>query len=107
MRINYEKRDAVRIKVEMRGDIGEYAKNFLTIYNNVKNDKDLLKMYNDYGNGVYVVCETTVKDAAVEFLKQFGEIVRVENVEVVQAFCLDYDYLDDKDTEFLALEEEY
>jgi hypothetical protein len=103
--MKYEKREALRIKVELLGDIDEYAKSFLAIYNNVKNDHDLLKMYNDYGNNVYVVCEKNVENAAIEFLEQFGNIVSTENVEVVQPIGYDYEYRDDIDTEFLEVEE--
>ena len=105
IKFEYEKRKAIRIKVELSGNIDEYAKSFLSIYNNVKNDKDLLKIYNNYDNGVYVVCEKDVQDAAVRFLEQFGEIMKIEEVEVVQPLCLDYKYNDKLDTEFLAVEE--
>ena len=105
IKFEYEKRMATRIKVKLSDDIAEYAKSFLAIYNNVKNNRDLLKMYNDYGNYVYVVCETDVKDLAIKFLEQFGTIAFVENVEVIQPTCYDYEYNDDYDTEFLMVEE--
>lgn len=104
-KIPYEKREAVRIKVEINGDVGEYAKSFLAIYNNVKTSQELLKMYNDYGNYVYVICEKDAKEAAAKFLRQFGEIVCAEIVEVVQPIGYDCEYRDDMDTEFLAVEE--
>ena len=100
-----EKREALRIKVELSGNIDEYARSFLAIYNNVKSDPYLLKMYNDYSNNVYVVCEKNVEKAAVEFLEQFGEIKSVVTVEVIQPIVYDWNYRDDIDTEFLAVEE--
>jgi hypothetical protein len=100
-----EKREALRLKVELFGDIHEYAISLLAIYNNVKNDKDLLKLYNDYDNNVYLVCEKEVRDAAIEFLEQFGQIIAIETVEVVQPMGLDYEYSNDIDTEFLPVEE--
>ena len=100
----YEQRYATRIKVELSGDIDEYARSFLAIYNNVKNDSDLLKVYNNYGNGVYVVCETEVKDAVIQFLEQFGQVVSVEAIEIIQPQCYDYEYRDDMDTEFLDVD---
>lgn len=104
MKIEHEIIKATRIKVAMEGDITEYAKNFLAIYNNVKSDRDLLKVYNDYDNGVYLVCEKSVTDAAVKFLEQFGTIERIEDVEVVKSWC-DYDFKEDIDVEFLEIEE--
>lgn len=100
-----EKIKAIRIKVEIDGDVQRYAKSFLAIYNNVKNDHDLLKCYNDYGNGVYVVCTKEVKGAAIEFLEQFGKIVRVEDVECVRPLLTWYELREDMDTEFLEIEE--
>jgi hypothetical protein len=105
MRIQCEKRDALRLKVELSRNIDEYARSFLAIYNNVKNDRDLLKMYNDYANNVYVVCEKNVRNAAIEFLEQFGSVVSTEIVEVVQPIGCDYEYREDIDTEFLEVDE--
>ena len=98
-------REALRFKLEMSSNINEYAVSFLAIYNNVKSSRELLKMYNDYGDCVYVVCEKESKDAAESFLSQFGKIVSIETVEVVQPMGYDYEYRDDFDTEFLAVEE--
>lgn len=105
MKLPYEKRRALRFKVEIAGNIDDYARSFLAIYNNVKNDKDLLKMYNDYGDNVYVICECHVREAATEFLDQFGNILSVEEIEVVQPIGYDYEYDDNVDTEFLEVEE--
>ena len=45
MKFSYEKSMATRIKLSMNyGDVQQYALNFLSIYNNVKNDPDLLKI---------------------------------------------------------------
>ena len=103
--IELETVEAVRIKVNIDGDINEYAKSFLAIYNNYKTDKDLLKVYNGYENDVYLVCTKDVEDAAKGFLAQFGEVVSCVNVEAVRPVIWDYDYKDDIDTEFLEPEE--
>jgi hypothetical protein len=103
--MKYNRKIVCRIRVDLGQDIENYAKSFLAIYNNVKNDKDLLKMYNDYGNNVYVVCEEHVRDAAVQFLEQFGEVKSVDKVEAIQPICLDFDYGNDYDVEFLSVEE--
>lgn len=105
MNAKLTKRLAIRLKVAIEGDIETYAKAFLAIYNNYKNDKDLLKVYNDYDNGVYLVCESHVQDEAIRFLGQFGTITRIDTVEVVQPELVEYTYRDDIDTEFLLTEE--
>ncbi len=105
MKFEYEREKAIRIKVLLGGNIEKYATAFLAIYNNVKNDNQLLKVYNDYDDGVYVVCETKVRDAAVKFLEQFGEIVRIETVEIVRVGAYGYEHPDDFDLEFLEIEE--
>lgn len=101
----YEKRLAARIKVDVSGDIDQYAKSFLAIYNNVKNHPELFNMYNDYGSGVFVICEQAAKDDAVEFLSQFGEVVRVETVEAIFPLFYEYEYRDDMDAEFVNFKE--
>jgi hypothetical protein len=105
MKIEHEIVIATRIKVAIEGDVTEYAKSFLAIYNNVKSDRDLLKMYNDYDNGIYLICEKSVSEAAIKFLEQFGTIERVEDVEVVKAWCPDYNFKENIDVEFLEIEE--
>ena len=105
IKLECEKREAIRFKVELQGDVHEYARSFLAIYNNVKNDRDLLKMYNDYDNNIYVICENGVREAVAEFLDQFGQIISIETVEIVQPNGIDYDYREDMDTEFLEVEE--
>jgi hypothetical protein len=101
----YEKRPATRIKVKLSNDTDQYAISFLAIYNNVKSHSELLKLYNDYAENVFVVCESEVCDDTVEFLQQFGEIICVESVEVVEPLFTNYDYNKDIDTEFLNFEE--
>lgn len=103
--IELETIEAVRIKVRIAGDINEYAKNFLAIYNNYKVDKDLLKVYNGYDDDVYLVCTKDVEQAAKDFLAQFGEVVSTTPVEAVRPVIYDYDYKDDVDVEFLEPEE--
>jgi hypothetical protein len=97
----YEEEVAVRIKVVLPDDLNKYAAAFLAIYNNVKSDPDLYKVYNDYGNGVYLVCKTDVQDAAVQFLEQFGEVKNVETVKLIKTYVECYDLPDDMDIEFL------
>ena len=101
----YDKRMATRIKVNITGDINDYASSFLAIYNNVKSAHELLKMYNDYDNGVYVVCENDIVNETKVFLSQFGEIAQCETVYIITPIADKIDYPNDYDIEFLDVEE--
>lgn len=101
----YTEEPAVRIKVALSDDINKYTAAFLAIYNNCKNDADLYKVYNDYGTGVYLVCKPEVKDAAIKFLEQFGEVTNVTDIKVVQPYIDCYEYPDDTDVEFIEFNE--
>lgn len=103
MTIEFEKTTAVRIKVNVEGTIEQYATAFLAIYNNVKSSSKLLKMYNNYSNGIYLVCEANEKDNAIDFLEQFGEITNVDTVKVIQPYLNNYDY--SEEIEILDVEE--
>lgn len=84
---------AVRIKANAdvlardEGTMG-YALMWLNLTNNQRaNKKDLLKIYNDYYNGIYVVCdpdEDNVKEVE-DYLKRLGlEIEYKEECVIVQ-----------------------
>lgn len=104
LRFDQETIKAYRIKVVLTGGIDKYAASFLAIYNNVKSDAALLKMYNDYDNGVYVVCTAETRDATVRFLEQFGNVTRMEAVDAVKLLASGYENTD-IDYEFLEPEE--
>ena len=103
--IKAEKESAIRIKVRVDGDITQYAAAFLAIYNNVKSDKDLYKVYNDYENGVYVICKSEVRDAAVKFLEQFGVVTKIELIDAYKSYVQNFTYPEYTDVEFLDVEE--
>ena len=85
--------DAYEVNVDLGNDLQEYAMNFLKIFNSVKQDKDLIRVTNDYGNGVQVVCVEDALDATKEFLSWFGEIKSVEKVQCVKIEeDIDYDF---------------
>ena len=97
-----QKGKAYRVEVKLPSTIDEYAKNFLAIYNNTREDNRLLKMYNNSGNSVFVVVKETAKDDAVDWLECFGDIVEVTEVKTITPLvpitCSDSDfdeYLDD------------
>lgn len=101
----YETEKAVRIKVVLDGDVTQYAKSFLAIYNNAKSDPDLYKVYNDYDNGVYLVCKPEVEAAAVKFLAQFGEVVSCTDVQLVTPYIDGFEYPENLDVEFMEYQE--
>jgi hypothetical protein len=82
---------AVTVEIE-ECSLNEYAKNFLHIFNNVRESKELFKIKNHYGsNDVTVYCELGYKDALIKYLKNFGEIKYCEKVLVYQLEEPDYD----------------
>ena len=59
----------------------------------IKNIEDLIRVTNDYGNGVQVICVEDALDATKEFLSWFGEIKSVEKVHCVKIEeDIDYDF---------------
>lgn len=81
------------VTVEVEGNTREYAENFLHIFNNVRDNKELLKIKNYYGtNNVTVYCELDSKDALIKYLKMFGEIKSCEKVLLYQVEEPDYDF---------------
>lgn len=81
------------ITVSVEGNIEEYAKNFLHIFNNVRESKELVKVKNYYGsNDVTVYCELDSKDALIKYLGNFGEIKGCEKVLMYQMEEPDYDF---------------
>lgn len=80
------------VTVNIEGSFEEYATNFLHIFNNVRENKELLKVKNYYGsNDVTVYCESNVKDGLIKYLKMFGEIQSCEKVLLYQVDEPDYD----------------
>lgn len=105
MTIKYETMNAVRIGVNVEGTTEQYAVAFLAIYNNVKEYSELLKMYNDYNNGIYLVCETEAQNDTIRFLKQFGEITTITPVKAIQPYVNNRDYSGEYEIEILNVEE--
>ena len=81
------------VTVEIEGDLKEYAESFLHIFNNVRENKELLKIKNYYGsNDVTVYCVEDSKESLVKYLKAFGEIKGCEKVLVYEIEEPDYDF---------------
>ena len=85
VKVNAYITEGYAVTVEVEGDLKEYAENFLHIFNNARESKELLKVKNYYGsNDVTVYCELDVKDRLVKYLKAFGKIKGCEKVVVYQ-----------------------
>ena len=83
---------AVTVEIE-ECNIDEYAKNFLHIFNNVRESKELIKVRNYFGsNEVTVYCELDSKDALIRYLKSFGKIKSCEKVLMYQMEEPEYDF---------------
>lgn len=95
MKIYTEQHDGWKITVDLKGQpIEEYAKNFLAIFNNVREYPNaMVKVENYYDNRISVWCYDDFKAETTEFLEQFGEITDTEKVLLIEA---DYEYNFDK-----------
>ena len=93
VKVNAYITEGYAVTVEVEGDLKEYAENFLHIFNNVRESKELLKVKNYYGsNDVTVYCELDAKDKLVKYLKAFGKIKECEKVLVYQMEEPEYDF---------------
>lgn len=81
------------VTVEIEGDVADYAKSFLNIFNNVRENRELIKVKNYYNsNEVTVYCELEAKDNLIKYLKMFGEIKSCEKILVYEVEEPEYDY---------------
>ena len=93
VKTNVYELEGYAVTVDVEGNIEEYAKSFLHIFNNVRESKELLRVKNYYdSNDVTVYCELDSKDALIKYLKMFGEIKSCEKVLIYQMEEPDYDF---------------
>lgn len=93
VKVNVCEMEGYAVTVDVEGNIEEYAKNFLHIFNNVRESKELFKVKNHYGcNDVTVYCEPDSKDALIRYLKMFGKIKSCERVLMYQMSEPNYDF---------------
>ena len=110
-KINVEETKAVKIKanagliVDKEGIQG-YAMMWLNLTNNQKaNKQDILKIYNDYDNGIYVVCDAEEENvkATEDYLQRLGLVIEYKEEVVIvmpeEVFdnsddCLDVELID-------------
>lgn len=93
VKMNVLEFDGYAITVELETDnLNDYAKNFLHIFNNARENKELLKVENHFGsNDVTAYCEEKYKERVTKYLKQFGKIKYCEKVLMYQLEEPDYD----------------
>lgn len=92
IQMNVCETEGYAVTVEILGNVGEYAKNFLHIVNNVRDNKDLLKKVENYhNNDVTVYCVPEAKDELIRYLGNFGEFKSCEKVLLYQLSEPDYD----------------
>lgn len=94
IQVNVNQFEGLAVTVEVEGNIDEYAKSFLHIFNNVRNSKELLKVENHYNNNdVTVYCMEETQESLIKYLKNFGEIKSIEKVLMYQLQdAYDYDF---------------
>lgn len=110
MKCYLETEKAIRITVKLSDDVQQYALDFLHIFNNVRDNPDMLyKLENLYGtNLVFVTCSPGDVDTARQYLSQFGKIIEEETIYLVR-IQVDFDWykLDGDISDVLFLVEEY
>ena len=93
IKTNVYELEGYAVTVELEGGIEEYAENFLHIFNNVRENKELLKVRNYYGsNDVTVYCELDSKEDLIKYLKMFGKIKECEKVLMYYMEEPEYDF---------------
>lgn len=92
IKVSVYEMEGYAVTVDVEGNIEEYASCFLHIFNNVRANRELLKVENYYdSNEVTVYCELDVKDKLVKYLKMFGKIKGCERVLMYQMEEPEYD----------------
>ena len=92
LKMNVFETEGYAVTVEILSSVEEYAKNFLHIFNNVRENKELIKVENYYGNNnVTVYCMPEAKDELIRYLGNFGEFKSCEKVLMYQLCEPDYD----------------
>ena len=87
-----EKENGFTICVNIRGNIDEYAKAFLTICNNAREYPDTIaRVENCYDNRVYVTVYERAKERAIKWLSDFGDIKHVDACEIFKIYA-EYPY---------------
>lgn len=97
--------DAKMLTIEIVGDIDTYARTFLQLFNNVRENNELLKIENGYDNQVFIYCTINVVEELKNWLQKFDNINIIDCDDVI-AFAIDSPrYDNDKYFDHLFVEE--
>jgi hypothetical protein len=89
---DYERKEAKKITLEMKGNVQEYALNFLNIFNHVREyPSTFYKIENNAGNRVYVTVNPKDEDSVVDYLESFGKIIKTTTVRLYEVIA-NYEY---------------
>lgn len=92
LKMNVYESEGYAITVEIQGDLEDYAKNLLHIFNNVREHKVLKKIENHYGsNDVTVYCTLDAREETIKYLENFGHVKSCARVLMYQLEEPDYD----------------
>lgn len=106
-KLEAETQSALKIKADASAVVAKegmqgYAVAWLHLTNNQKaHKKEILKIYNDYDNGIYVICDDNEDNvrAVEDYLKNLGLVI--ESREKVVAVLPTEVFDDDLDTELI------
>ena len=89
--------EAIMLTIEIDGDIAIYAEIFLTLFNNVREHEDLLKIENSYDNCIYLYCEPSAVDEVEDWLlARFEEYITIVDHEWVAVYYMQQPKYSDK-----------
>ena len=82
---------AVTVEIEANS-LEDYAKSFLHIVNNARENKDVLKkVVNHHNNDVTVYCVEDYREATIKYLENFGHVKSYARVLMYELEEPDYD----------------
>lgn len=86
LKMNVIETEGYAVTVEIIcSSLEDYAKSFLHVVNNVRENNDILKkVKNHHNNDVTVYCVPEIKDELIRYLENFGEFKSCEKVLMYQ-----------------------
>lgn len=92
VKMNAIETEGYAVTVEINGDLEDYAKALLNIFNNVREHAELKKIKNYYGsNDVTVYCDLEYRGETIKYLENFGNVKSYARVLMYQIEEPDYD----------------
>lgn len=82
--------EAIQITVNIAKSVEEYALAYLAIHNNVRDNRDLIKVENyEWSNKVTVTAKPEVENEVREWLSQWGELKETRRVLAYEIYVSD------------------